>query len=146
MGGAGGPVTFRHVVEYRDGWMPIHGRKQIQPKLRCSAGRQAAGAIRPRSAWLFACRPRTEILDDYIANGFSRVVLGLPQGSAEALAALDSYAPGRALQLNYAALPSPGPSGLCVPRSAEPGWNRSTAIGIAWSIVVLRVASWTQVR
>ena len=33
MGGAGGPVTFRHVVEYCDGWMPIHGRRNIADKL-----------------------------------------------------------------------------------------------------------------
>ena len=26
MGGAGGPITFKHVVEYCDGWMPIAGR------------------------------------------------------------------------------------------------------------------------
>ena len=29
MGGAGGPVTFRHVIEYCDGWMPIHGRRSV---------------------------------------------------------------------------------------------------------------------
>ena len=33
MGGAGGPITFRHVVEYCDGWMPIHGRRNIADKL-----------------------------------------------------------------------------------------------------------------
>jgi probable F420-dependent oxidoreductase len=29
MGGAGGPITFRHVIEYCDGWMPIHGRRDV---------------------------------------------------------------------------------------------------------------------
>ena len=33
MGGAGGPVTFRHIVEYCDGWMPIHGRGNVLEKL-----------------------------------------------------------------------------------------------------------------
>jgi len=96
MGGAGGPVTFRHVVEYCDGWMPIHGRKEILPKLEVlrqvseAAGRDPASI----SLGVFGVPPKPEILDDYIANGFTRVVLGLPQGgTAEALAVLDSYAP-----------------------------------------------------
>src|SRR5215207_8874493 len=29
MGGAAGPTTFRHVVEYCDGWMPIHNRRDV---------------------------------------------------------------------------------------------------------------------
>ena len=44
MGGAGGPVTFRHVVEYCDGWMPIHGRRGIADKLDdLRAGRRRGG-------------------------------------------------------------------------------------------------------
>ena len=33
MGGSGGPVTFKHVVEYCDGWMPIHGRADPLEKI-----------------------------------------------------------------------------------------------------------------
>ena len=29
LGGAGGPVRVRHVIEYCDGWMPIHGRRDV---------------------------------------------------------------------------------------------------------------------
>ena len=39
MGGAGGPVTFRHVVEYCDGWMPIHGRRRSSTSCRSCAPR-----------------------------------------------------------------------------------------------------------
>ena len=96
MGGAGGPVTFRHVVEYCDGWMPIHGRKEILPKLEElrrvaeEAGRDPATI----SLGVFGAPAKPEILEDYAANGFTRIVLGLPQGgAAEALATLDQYAP-----------------------------------------------------
>ena len=47
MGGAGGPVTFRHVVEYCDGWMPIHGRRNIAEKLDELAARRRGGGSRP---------------------------------------------------------------------------------------------------
>ena len=48
MGGAGGPVTFRHVVEYCDGWMPIHGRREH----RRQAGRPARRRpTKPAATW-----------------------------------------------------------------------------------------------
>ena len=62
MGGAGGPVTFRHVVEYCDGWMPIHGRRNIADKLDDAApgrrrGRAGHGDDRARRVRLPG-RPR----------------------------------------------------------------------------------------
>jgi alkanesulfonate monooxygenase SsuD/methylene tetrahydromethanopterin reductase-like flavin-dependent oxidoreductase (luciferase family) len=33
LGGAGGPVTFRHVVEYCDGFMPIGGRGVVAQRI-----------------------------------------------------------------------------------------------------------------
>ena len=46
------------------------------------------------SLGVFGCPAKPEILDDYAANGFTRLVLGLPQdGADEVLATLDRYAP-----------------------------------------------------
>ena len=58
MGGAGGPVTFRHVVEYCDGWMPIHGRRPVLDKLPLLRARpRRPVATRARSSWACsACR------------------------------------------------------------------------------------------
>ena len=96
MGGAGGPVTFRHVAEYCDGWMPIHGRKDVLPKLpQLREAAEAAGRD-PSTVTLgvFGAPPEPEVLDDYVANGFTRLVLWLPQGAAgEVLPVLDRYAP-----------------------------------------------------
>jgi alkanesulfonate monooxygenase SsuD/methylene tetrahydromethanopterin reductase-like flavin-dependent oxidoreductase (luciferase family) len=95
MGGAGGPVTFRHVIEYCDGWMPIHGRRSIAEKL--DGLRQAAdeGGRDPATIELgvFGCPADPKVLDDYAALGFVRCTLTVPPtGEADALRALDSYA------------------------------------------------------
>ncbi len=96
MGGAGGRVTFRHVIEYCDGWMPIHGRKAIFPRLaELQAAAEAAGRD-PATIQLgvFGAPPKPDILDDYIAHGMARIVLALPQGGAETvMPALDVLAP-----------------------------------------------------
>ena len=155
MGGAGGPVTFRHVVEYCDGWMPIHGRKEILPKLE-ELRRVAEEAGRDPttiSLGVFGAPAKPEILEDYAAPTAS------PASCSASLRAAPprrwprststhhwSTASADRSGLAQAARPSPGPSGLWVPRSAEPCWNSSAAIGMAWSIVLERVPSWTQVR
>jgi len=96
MGGAGGPVTFRHVVEYCDGWMPIHGRRGIiakLPELRTAAdeARRDPASI---DLGVFACPGDRDVIEQYAELGFTRCVLGVPpSGEADALAALDGYAP-----------------------------------------------------
>ena len=43
---------------------------------------------------MFGVPAKPEVLEDYAANGFTRLVLGLPQGGAdEVLPVLDSYVP-----------------------------------------------------
>jgi probable F420-dependent oxidoreductase len=95
MGGAGGPITFRHVVEYCDGWMPIHGRRNVIERigdLRQSAedaGRDPASI----EIGVFGCPPDASVIEDYAAAGVSRCVIGLPSGGAdEVLPILDRAA------------------------------------------------------
>jgi hypothetical protein len=88
-------VTFRHVVEYCDGWMPIHGRRSIAEKL--DGLRQAAdeGGRDPATIELgvFGCPADPKVLDDYAALGFVRCTLTVPPtGETDALRTLDSYA------------------------------------------------------
>jgi probable F420-dependent oxidoreductase len=95
MGGAGGPVTFRHVVEYCDGWMPIHGRRGISDKL--DALREAADAggrdMASIELGVFGCPADPAVIDSYAEMGFTRVVLGLPPAEeSTVLRALDGYA------------------------------------------------------
>ena len=95
MGGAGGPVTFRHIAEYCDGWMPIHGRRGVFEKLpELRAGWEAAGrdwAI--CELGVFGCPARLDIIESYREAGFSRVVLGLPPAPEDTvLEVLDGYA------------------------------------------------------
>jgi hypothetical protein len=96
MGGAGGPVTFRDVVAYCDGWMPIHGRRDIVSKLALLRETADAAGRDPATIELgvFGVPPKPEILDDYVEQGFTRLVLGLPQARADVvLPVLDRYAP-----------------------------------------------------
>ena len=95
MGGAGGPVTFRHIAEYCDGWMPIHGRRGTIDKLPAlhqalaDAGRDAASC----ELGVFGCPAKLDVIESYRDAGFSRVVLGLPPApEATVLKVLDGYA------------------------------------------------------
>ncbi len=95
MGGAGGPITFRHVVEYCDGWMPIHGRRNIADKL--DGLRQAADDAGRDMATIqlgvFGCPADRAVIDGYAELGFTRCVIGVPStGEDDALRALDGAA------------------------------------------------------
>lgn len=95
MGGAGGPVTFRHIVEYCDGWMPIHGRGDVLEKLPLlrSMAEEAGRSPNSIEVGIFGCPAKPEIIDAYAEQGVARVALGLPSApEAEVLAVLDSYA------------------------------------------------------
>jgi probable F420-dependent oxidoreductase len=94
MGGAGGPVTFRHVVEYCDGWMPIHGRRDVLAKvpLLRQAAEEAGRDPSSIELGVFGCPARDDIIESYAEAGVSRVVLGLPPADeATVLRVLDSY-------------------------------------------------------
>ena len=80
LGGAGGPVTFRHVVEYCDGFMPIGGRGVVSQRIgelhrvAADAGRDPASLVLK----VFGVRPDPETLKDYEAAGVGEVIVGLP--------------------------------------------------------------------
>lgn len=95
MGGAGGPVTFRHVAEYCDGWMPISGRGSFSAGVEAMRTAAAAAGRDPASLdiQLFGVRPKPEVLEHYAGLGASAVILMLPPSTAEAAKPiLDGYA------------------------------------------------------
>jgi probable F420-dependent oxidoreductase len=92
MGGAGGPVTFRHVVEYCDGWMPIHGRRSVLDKLPLLRAAAEDAGRDPASIELgvFGVPGDPSVIDTYRDAGISRCVLGLPSADEPTvLATLD---------------------------------------------------------
>ncbi len=92
MGGAGGPVTFRHIIEYCDGWMPIHGRGDPLEKLpllheMCAeAGRDPASI----EIGIYGCPPRPDVADRYRDAGVDRIICWLPaEDEATVMATVD---------------------------------------------------------
>jgi probable F420-dependent oxidoreductase len=92
MGGAGGPVTFRHVVEYCDGWMPIAGRGDPLEKLPLLRSMAEEAGRDPNSieVGIYGCPMRKEDVERYRAAGVDRVVFWLPADDPDTvLAAVD---------------------------------------------------------
>ncbi len=95
MGGAGGPITYRHIAEYCDGWMPIHGRAPITNQLADLHAAAHAIGRDPNTIeiGIFGCPPKPEIIDAYEAAGVKRVSFSLPSENADVvLPLLDRYA------------------------------------------------------
>jgi probable F420-dependent oxidoreductase len=85
LGGAGGPVTFRHVVEYCDGFMPIGGRTVVAERIR-SLHEVAEGAGRDPASLLikvFGVRPSEESLRAYASAGAGEAIIGLPSAGPD---------------------------------------------------------------
>ncbi len=94
MGGAGGPVTFRHVIEFCDGWMPISGRADIVRRVAELKEASAAAGRDPDTIRLFVFggRPDPEVLDHYQEAGAESIILWLPPAKRDKLLpVLDRY-------------------------------------------------------
>lgn len=93
MGGAGGPVTFRHVIEYCDGWMPIHGRSDPLEKLPLLRQMAEDAGRDPDSieVGIYWCSMRAEDVERYREAGVDRVIFGLPADDPDAVMAAVEY-------------------------------------------------------
>jgi probable F420-dependent oxidoreductase len=93
VGGGGGPILFRHVAEYADGWLPIGGAgiRESLPKLQeawAAHGRSGQPDVIP-----FGTVPSASKLDYYASLGCTEVVLRVPSVPRdEALRILDEFA------------------------------------------------------
>jgi probable F420-dependent oxidoreductase len=93
LGGGGGPVLWRHLAEYADGWIPVGGRgiAKALPELRAAleaAGRSAEGfPIVPMGS-----RPEPGKLEYFAKLGITDVVLHMPSsGRDDAMRVLDAH-------------------------------------------------------
>ena len=95
LGGAAGPVLFRHIVEYADGWMPIGGSGLVNAikTLRHTAEDAGRDPDELQLAVSFA-RPDARQLDHYRSLGVRHCILGLPHAPPDdVLKVLDAYVP-----------------------------------------------------
>ncbi len=93
--GASSRIALRRVVEYGDGWLPIHGTCNLERRLE-DLDRLCAEAGRDRASidvTLFAAPGGRQELEALAKLGVGRVVLGLPsEPEAQVLARLDGLA------------------------------------------------------
>jgi probable F420-dependent oxidoreductase len=95
MGGAAGPKTIAHIIEFCDGWMPIYGRYPVAEKI--ADVKRAAGAAgrdpETIDIGLFGAPRDREKLTELAEAGVGRAVFGLPAVAPDiVLRKLDEYA------------------------------------------------------
>jgi len=94
IGGQGGPVLFRHVAEYADGWMPVGARGVAKnlPLLRNAYEKAGRDPSSPRVVPLGSI-PEAGKLEYLRGLGITEIVLNLPSaGRDEVLHVLDEHA------------------------------------------------------
>jgi probable F420-dependent oxidoreductase len=94
LGGGGGPVTWRHVIEYCDGWMPIVGTTDIAAKARdLRAAAEAAGRD-PSTLQIkaYGGRGDQQSLAQYAEQGVQEVLLSTPSVGDRTYQILDRLA------------------------------------------------------
>lgn len=93
VGGAPGPVLFRHIAEFADGWIPVGGGgvADALPDLHAAA-EQAGRDPAEFTVVPFGTLPDRGKLDHYASLGIDEVILRLPSaGRDEVLRTLDEY-------------------------------------------------------
>jgi probable F420-dependent oxidoreductase len=87
--------TFKRVISYGDGWMPIGImlRDSIKDKMAKLNGMAADAGRGPIPVTIYGVAPRPETIDSYIEAGVETCVFSLPSvGDEQALSMLDGYA------------------------------------------------------
>jgi probable F420-dependent oxidoreductase len=79
IGGAPTPVTFRHIVEFADGWMPLYGRYSVVDyvselkRLAAATGRDPASI----EVAVYMAPPDPAVIDELRRAGVGRVLFGV---------------------------------------------------------------------
>ncbi len=85
IGGSPTPVTFRHIVEYGDGWMPLYGRFPIVEHV-ADLRREAEDAGRDPAAievTVYMAPPDPAVIEELRAGGVDRILFGVKSLPAE---------------------------------------------------------------
>lgn len=95
MGGAAGPKTFAHIMEFCDGWMPIYGRHPIIEHITNMRDAAAVAGRDPATLEIGVFNAPRDLgkLEGLATAGVSRALFNLPPVAAEVvLDKLDKYA------------------------------------------------------
>ncbi len=88
-----GPTVLRRVVEYGDGWYPVHDDDLERMKNRIQALQDLASAANRGAMPVTIGTRRIDLLDYYASIGVQRVLVRLPAGPTEkVLGLLEDYA------------------------------------------------------
>ncbi len=94
--GGDGPTTFDRVVEFCDGWMPLHrGKDNPADKIGQLRQRAEKAGRDPKSitVTIFFARPEKAAIDKLEAAGVERAIFGVPSETRDTvLPLLDAYA------------------------------------------------------
>jgi probable F420-dependent oxidoreductase len=110
MGGAGGPLGFKHLAEYADGWLPDMSaltpeqveRSLVEIREACESIGRDPGTVQIS---MIAATPQATMIEQYAALGADRCVFLLPSaGADEARRALDQF--GAAVEQAALTLPA----------------------------------------
>ena len=84
-GGAAGPKTMAHIIEFCDGFMPISGRYDFAEQITQLKQMAEEAGRDPESFEFgqFGTPPKAEIVDSLIEAGIHRVVFSLPPADAD---------------------------------------------------------------
>jgi probable F420-dependent oxidoreductase len=95
VGGAAGPILFRHIAEFADGWIPVGGAGVAAAMADLRTAAEDAGRDPSELTVVpFGTLPDQGKLDHYATLGIRETVLRLPSaGRDEVLRTLDSFAP-----------------------------------------------------
>ncbi len=93
MGGAAGPKTFSHIIEFCDGWMPIYGRHPIQMEAMREAASAAGRDPATIEVGVFNAPRDADELQRLAGSGVARALFSLPAAAPDVvLEKLDKYA------------------------------------------------------
>jgi hypothetical protein len=101
MGGAAGPKTIAHMVEFCDGWMPLSTRHDLEGNLTKVRAVVEAGGRDPAAFTIitYGAKGTPETVEHLIKLGVDRIVFNLPQ--REPAEVLDRIANMRELIRDY---------------------------------------------
>jgi probable F420-dependent oxidoreductase len=101
MGGAAGPKTIAHMVEFCDGWMPLSTRHDLEGNLTKVRAAVEAGGRDPAAFTIitYGAKGTPETVEHLIKLGVDRIVFNLPQ--REPAEVLDRIANMRELIRDY---------------------------------------------
>jgi len=93
--GGDGPTVLERVVDYCDGWFPLHGRSDLPMTERISTLNDLAAkrGREPIPVTLFAGPAQHQVVEEYMNAGVDRYVFSLPSsGSDQVIPVLDRLA------------------------------------------------------